>query len=288
VLNLYGNLVANNNNYKQLRCGECLVSIYNCPLENKNQDLWSQHNYFVYVMKGRKIWHTPHGSYDLREGSCVLVRKGACIVEQFFDDTFCLVIFFVTDEFICEVLQTKSSPVKAAPRRYQSVIAVETNAVLRTFFGSMMPFFEANRTPDRSIINLKFRELILTVADNPANEEMLCYFCSLLNTPRSVSLQEVMEDNFCFNLKLEEFAKLSSRSLSAFKRDFSKIYKTPPGKWLLEKRLDHALHLITNLNKTISETVFESGFESPSHFSRAFRDRFGRSPASLKSSATFI
>ena len=286
MLNLYGKQVANTNNYKQLRFDECLVSIYNCPLENKSQDLWSQHSYFVYVMKGRKIWHTPHGSYDLREGSCVLVRKGACIVEQFFDDIFCLVIFFVTDEFICEVLQTKSSPVKAALRRYQSVISVETNAVLRTFFQSMMPFFEANRTPDRSIINLKFRELILTVADNPANEEMLCYFCSLLNTPRSVSLQEVMEDNFCFNLKLEEFAKLSSRSLSAFKRDFSKIYKTPPGKWLLEKRLDHALHLITNLNKTISETAFESGFESASHFSRAFRDRFGRSPASLKSSAT--
>ncbi|HTE26050.1 helix-turn-helix domain-containing protein [Flavitalea sp.] len=287
MLDLYGNLVANTNHYKQLRCADCLVSIYNCPLENKNQDIWSQHNYFVYVMKGRKIWHTTHGSYNLSEGSCVLVRKGACIVEQFFDDTFCLVIFFVTDEFICEVLQTKTSPVKAAPRRYQSVIAVETNAVLRTFFESMMPFFEANPTPDRSLINLKFRELILTVADNPANEEMLCYFCSLLNTPRSVSLQEVMEDNFCFNLKLEEFAKLSSRSLSAFKRDFIKIYKSPPGKWLLEKRLNHALHLITNRNKTIGETVFESGFESPSHFSRVFRDRFGRSPASLKTSETF-
>ncbi|RYE57384.1 MAG: AraC family transcriptional regulator, partial [Sphingobacteriales bacterium] len=242
MLNLYGNLVANNNHYRQLRCDDCLVSIYNCPLENKNQDLWSQHNYFVYVMKGRKIWHTPHGSYDLREGSCVLVRKGACIVEQFFDDTFCLVIFFVTDEFICDVLQTKTSPVKSPPRRYQSVIAIDTNTVLKTFFESMMPFFQADRTPDRSLIDLKFRELILTVADNPANEEMLCYFCSLLNTPRSVSLQEVMEDNFCFNLKLEEFAKLSSRSLSAFKRDFIKIYKVTPGRWLLEKRLDHALH----------------------------------------------
>ena len=133
-----------------------------------------------------------------------------------------------------------------------------------------------------SLINLKFRELILTVADNPANEEILSYFCSLLNTPRSVSLQQVMEDNFCFNLKLEEFARLSSRSLSAFKRDFIKIYKTSPGKWLLEKRLNHAFHLITNRDKSISDTAFETGFESAAHFSRAFRERFGRSPASLR------
>ena len=282
MIDLYGNLVSNKNHYKQLRFNDCLVSIYNCPLDNKSQDLWSQHSYFVYVMRGRKVWHTAHGSYDLREGSCVLVRKGACVVEQFFDDTFCLVIFFVTDEFICDVLQTKSSPVKAPPRKYESVITIETNAVLKTFFDSMMPIFESNPTPDKSLINLKFRELILTVADNPANEEILSYFCSLLNTPRSVSLQQVMEDNFCFNLKLEEFARLSSRSLSAFKRDFIKIYKTSPGKWLLEKRLNHAFHLITNRDKSISDTAFETGFESPAHFSRAFRERFGRSPASLR------
>jgi AraC-like DNA-binding protein len=45
-----------------------------------------------------------------------------------------------------------------------------------------------------------------------------------------------MEENFSFNLKLEEFARLSMRSLSAFKRDFQQVYQTSPGKWLLGKR----------------------------------------------------
>ncbi|RYF94309.1 MAG: AraC family transcriptional regulator, partial [Chitinophagaceae bacterium] len=144
--------------------------------------------------------------------------------------------------------------------------------------------FGAERMPDESLVQLKFRELILTIADNPGNAEVLSYFCSLLRAPQANSLQTVMEENFCYNLKLEEFARMSSRSLSAFKRDFFKIFNTSPGKWLIEKRLDHALHLITNLNKTVSETAFESGFESASHFSRAFRDRFGKSPAVFKNS----
>src|SRR5258708_25862762 len=91
-----------------------------------------------------------------------------------------------------------------------------------------------------------------------------------------------MEDNFCYNLKLEVYAELSNRSLSTFKRDFEKFFHSTPGKWLLEKRLHHALHLMSNQNKTVSEAAFESGFENPSHFSRAFKIRFGKGPAAMK------
>jgi transcriptional regulator GlxA family with amidase domain len=91
-----------------------------------------------------------------------------------------------------------------------------------------------------------------------------------------------MEENYCYNLKLEEFARLTSRSLSAFKRDFQKIYNTTPGKWLTQKRLDHAMHLLTHLNRTVSETAFESGFENLAHFSRCFKQKFGMPPTALK------
>lgn len=103
-----------------------------------------------------------------------------------------------------------------------------------------------------------------------------------LQEPRSVTIQRVMEENYCLNLPLEDFARLCARSLSAFKRDFAKIYNTTPGKWLIEKRLDHALHLLTNTDKTVSEAAFDSGFENASHFSRVFRQRFGGSPMSIR------
>jgi AraC-like DNA-binding protein len=149
----------------------------------------------------------------------------------------------------------------------------------------MLPYFDAVRQPDQSLLELKFKELILMIADDNGNGELLSYFCSLLKEPNNISLKAVMEENFCFNLKMEEFAKLGARSLSAFKRDFQRIYNTTPGKWLMEKRLSHALHLLTHLGKTVTETAFESGFESPSHFSRAFRQRYGSSPVSIRQRA---
>ena len=258
------------------------MTIFNCALDKKFADLWSHHNYIVYVVEGRKIWHTAHGSYDLHGGSCVLVRKGASIVEQFFDVRFCLILFFVSDEFICEVLNTKCVQIYTPVKQYDPVIPIHNSSEVEIFFRSMSPYFNSRREPDPSLLELKFRELVLTLADDRRNTELLSYFCSLMQGPHSLSLLKVMEDNFCFNLKLEQFAKLSSRSLSAFKRDFYRLYETTPGKWLLEKRLNHALHLLSNLGKTVSETAFESGFESASHFSRAFRQRFGISPATIK------
>jgi len=256
--------------------------MFNCRLRNKFEDLWCHHNYIVYVKEGRKVWHTPHGSFDLQEGTCVFVRKGASIVEQFNDTEFCFFLFFLPDEFICEVLKRKSTPIYKSGKNYDPVIAIDNNTTVQNFFLSMVPYFESSVKPDQSLLELKFRELILTIADNPMNSQLLSYFSSLLQEPQTVSLKKVMEDNLCFNLKLEEFARLSSRSLSAFKRDFIRLYNTSPGKWLMEKRLEYSLHLLTNMHKTVAEAAVESGFENASHFSRAFRQRYGSPPISKK------
>lgn len=282
MYSLYDSIKKDPTHYKQLSCGEVLITKYDCPLEKQFDDTWSNHNYIVYVIEGRKIWHTSHGSYDLQKDSCVLIRKGASIIEQFFDTKFCLVVFFLPDDFICDVLKTKKKPIYANGKIFDPVIPIDNNESVQSFFQSMMPYFGAAGEPDQSLLELKFRELILTIADNSKNTELLSYFCSLLHEPQVVKLQRIMEENFSYNLRLEEFAKLSNRSLSAFKRDFQKTFDTSPGKWLMDKRLNYAMHLLTNHKKTVTEASFEAGFENPSHFSRSFSKYFGFTPASVK------
>jgi len=98
-----------------------------------------------------------------------------------------------------------------------------------------------------------------------------------------ISVREVMEDNYFYNLRLDEFARLCGRSLSLFKSDFEKIYGMPPGKWLTEKRLERAKNLLENSNKNIDEIIFESGFKNQSHFGRIFKEKFGKPPLKYKS-----
>ena len=282
MINLYTNALRNPRTSKQLSFGEALVAEYTCPIKDKFTDAWSHMDYLAYVAEGRKIWHTAQGPFELTAGSCFFVRRGASILEQFFDSQYCVVLFFLADDFITKVLQSRQKSIHVPDKKYSPVIRVETNETLQAFFHSMTAYFDSNPQPDPSLIELKFKELVLTVADNPANGELLSYFSSLLNRPRSISLRDVVEENFHYNLKLEEFARLSNRSLSAFKRDFIKEFNTTPGKWLKEKRLQHARHLISNAGKTVSEAAFESGFESPSHFSRSFSSYFGVTPTTMK------
>ena len=282
MFNIYDQIRNNPEFYRQLRSGDSLITLFNCLLENKYQDAWSHFNYFVYVVEGRRVWHTAQGAYELQQGSCIFVRKGASMVEQFFESASCFIFFFMPDEFICNTLQRKSRPVIAMGNQFDPVIPIEDDVLTEAFFQSMIPYFSRSAEPDHALLELKFRELILTLADHPGNPDLHAYFCALVQQPKTITLQQVMEENFCFNLKLEEFARISARSLSAFKRDFNILYGTSPGKWLLEKRLKHAAHLLAHRGRTVSEAAFESGFENASHFSRAFRVRFGTSPASVK------
>jgi AraC-like DNA-binding protein len=273
--------------YRQFNCGKSLITAFNCPMEarlmkNRFADLWTQYNYLFYVVDGKKTWHTARGSYDIQKDSCVFVRKGGFILEQFMDTGFCVILFFIPDEFICDTLHTKSTPLLQYEQQYEPVMLLESSETLKGFFLSMSSYFEANKEPDPTLMELKFKELVLNIADNPLNRDLLSYFCSLLHEPQAILMKRVMEDNFCYNLKLEVYAQLSNRSLSAFKRDFEKYFHSSPGKWLLEKRLSYAMHLINYQNKTVSEAAFESGFQNPSHFSRAFKTRFGKGPAAMK------
>lgn len=269
--------------YRQFTFDELLIAEFSCPLESDLQAMWSHHNYFVYVLDGRKRWHTHSGAYDVLKGNCIFVRKGATFVEQFFDAEFCVILLFLPDEFICDALRAVAPQEFPRQETHAPVLPIETDATLEAFFHSMMSYFARMQPPDRALLELKFRELLLTATANPKNRELQAYFCSLLKGPQASTLRQVMESNFCFNLSLEEYAQLCSRSLSAFKRDFQKMYGTTPGKWLLGKRLALAGELMRNTDKTVSEVAYESGFENLSHFSRVFRSHFGAAPAAWRS-----
>ncbi len=291
MVNFYEQVLTHPEYYRQFTCGTSLITVFNCPMEarlmkTRFADLWTQHNYLFYVIDGRKIWHTPKGIYDIQKESCVFVKKGGFILEQLADTGFCVVLFFIPDEFIIETLQAKSNNLRQYCEEFDPVMMVNSSETLAGFFHSMSSYFAETQEPDPSLLELKFKELILTIANNPQNTELFSYFCSLLHDAKSTSLKRVMEDNYCYNLTLQQYAELSNRSLSAFKRDFQKLYNSNPGKWLLEKRLLHARQLLVNLNKSITDAAFESGFENNSHFSRSFKKRFGVAPSAVQQKAT--
>ena len=132
-------------------------------------------------------------------------------------------------------------------------------------------------------MELKFREMLLNICTNHNNSDIKNVLYTLSQNVNG-GIEQIMEEQYIYNLKVDEFARLCGKSISSFKREFKKIYLTTPGKWLLTKRLHLARNLILNTDFTIQQICYDCGFESDSHFIRSFKNQFGMTPNQWRSS----
>ncbi|MEJ2494083.1 MAG: AraC family transcriptional regulator, partial [Ignavibacteriaceae bacterium] len=149
------------------------------------------------------------------------------------------------------------------------------------------PYFTQKVPPSEKLLELKLKELLLNILSNPSNKKLLAHILRL-NDDIKTPIWQIMEKNYTYNLNLKEYARISSRSLAAFKRDFFEYYHTTPGKWLTGKRLKHASVLLNTTKQSISEIAFNSGFENISHFSRIFKEKTGLSPLQFRKKQTTV
>lgn len=103
------------------------------------------------------------------------------------------------------------------------------------------------------------------------------------NNKKGIDLETVMSENFLYNLKVEEFAKLSGRSLSAFKRDFKNTFNSTPSRWIKSKRLEHARALLSESNLNINQICYDCGYINSSHFIKSFKEKYNIPPHKYRS-----
>jgi len=276
--------VHNNSLFRQFKVNDLLFVEYKCVVNDVKLKIWSKHNYFIYVLSGKKVWKTLQAKYEVFSGQAIFVKKGANIVHQYFDKNFCSLIIFVPDHFITDVTRHCDIPLsdlKNKTKPSDSVIRLQPDPVLTAYFQSVLAYFGKKEQPPSSLLELKFKELILNIFSSRRNEILSAYLLSLCEENK-VCIREIMERNCIYNMKMAEFARLCGRSLTSFKRDFMITYRTTPGRWLALKRLEYARHLLETTDKNINELTFESGFENPSHFIRTFKQAFHLTPLQYK------
>lgn len=269
--------------YKQFKVNDLLFVEYHCPIEETKAGFYTPSNYFMYVLSGKKKWQSQSQEYTAKANDAVFIRKGAYFVHQYFEEPFCTLLIFVPDEFIKRVIQKHQIEYPYKPPGYDidSVISLHVSDVLSTYFQSVLSYFPKSSPPPRQLLEVKFEELVINILSDPKNDQLSRHFSDIVSRQK-ISIREIMEANFTFNMNLDEYAKLCGRSLSTFHRDFKEIYDTTPGKWLTQKRVEYGKHLLKFDDKTISEIAFDSGFESSSHFIRVFKEHFDVTPLQFK------
>jgi len=275
--------IEKNGLFRTFKVNELLFAEFKCPMKEGKDCIWWHNNFFFYIASGETELISPQNRYNFKTGDFAFTKKGSIITQTKADDDFCELIIFIPDNFIRSVIQKHviSLPGLTSEQKSDTVIPLSTDEVIITYFHSLFNYFNSPKPPPKALLKLKFEELILHILSNNNNLLLKSYFKEVCKSSKP-SIQAIMEANFPHNLTIGEFASLCNRSLSTFKTEFKSLYKTTPGSWLREKRLQYSRYLLETTDKNIGEVSFESGFENETHFIRLFKEKYGLPPGRYK------
>jgi AraC family transcriptional regulator, exoenzyme S synthesis regulatory protein ExsA len=265
---------------RKFEIGELLFACFTCPATEGWEASWAEHDRIVHIASGTKALRTLTATYEIGPGDTLFLKKGACFVRQLDDDELCMFMYFIPDDFIRTVVREIASDLPTLPpsaELREMAIRMQDDTCFQAFQQAMALFFGTRDAPSEVLLKLKMKELIAGIVVSRGNPLLSSYLRHVASR-QLPSVAAIMEANCCQNLSLDDFAKLCHRSLSRFKRDFREHFGIAPGRWLLERRLECSARLLMTTNLSVTAIVFECGFEQPSHFSRAFKAKYGQAP----------
>ncbi len=144
--------------------------------------------------------------------------------------------------------------------------------ILQNMFRTLLPYANNKFLPRSSFVKWTIEWIILQLFEkHPAPEA----------APALSQLQPALvyiQSHFRESITLEDVSETIHFSAAHFSRLFHKNIGMSYRDYVLNLRLSYAFSLLHNPDMKVYEACFQSGFNSPEYFSRAFKKKFGISP----------
>lgn len=251
----------------------------------------SQHVVSV-VVQGKQSLTTYEGiTLNVAAGEAVFLPRGLYYVTDLLseDKAFESLLFYFDDADIHNFL-TGTNVGDERPKMRQNYLRFPRSTYLRSFAASITesytaenstpPGARATATPPEPVV----QQLLHLLNREASHGETFVSFLVQLTQPSKRGLKPFMEANYAKPLRVGDYAYLTGRSLTSFRRDFHRLFSTSPRSWLRAKRMDRAVRLARNdAEKTVNSLAREVGYNNVSYFIRIFKSHTGRSPGNYLS-----
>lgn len=257
----------------------------------RNEVFFEEHAVIV-VLEGEKKFSSPLQELHVHKGQILFFQRGCYSMNESIDANYRSLVFFVNEKMLKEfvgqhlpLFRHTERPLPETSDRETSgrdalILALDSSPAFITFIQSLLPYF-GSRTPLlNELLRLKFQELLLHLLELDSSGQLRMILWHIYQGQKT-DLDYLMSTYLLKPLSMNELARLSGRSLSAFKRDFDEHFRTSPGQWMRQKRLEHAHFLLRNTTKNVSEVSMEIGYESVSHFIKAYKSQYGKTPKQM-------
>ena len=236
-----------------------------------------------YVYSGEMVVDNGHERILVGKGECVFIPRDHHITlyKRTCDgERYCGIFLMFTRAFLKEMYDKfgrREIPADT-PKLDSGVIKLPRTAEIASLFASMTPYFDPEVKPHDDFMQLKLQEGLLALLHIDRRFAPTLFD---FNEPWKIDILDFMNRNYMYEFTVEELAHYTGRSLATFKRDFKKVSDLTPEKWLIRKRLEVAYALMKEGGRKIADVYTEVGFKNQSHFSSAFKKRYGVAPTAV-------
>lgn len=238
-------------------------------------------NYTVWNVYEGNIWIEINGkTHHAAAGDSILFYPGDTY-KAYTDENGCSFLFFLF------LLETGNRLDILAEKNLAGIYRKEElREKCLTFCSEYLARYHSQNTASLRFYSFCFNFLIELLDSS----ECCVHFNESCAFPQSLPINHIldyMNKHYTENIQVKDLAAIANMSEKYFIRYFNHYAKTSPKQYLIERRMQYALDLLTNTNESISAIAEKLGYSDQYCFSKAFRKYYNDSPSAFRSAHNF-
>lgn len=261
---------------------DVVVHYFESDLFAKKTKIQLNANLISFLLDGTKELYHNNQSQIISNDQFVLAKSGNCLMTETLSvhKKYASLLFFFDNKIIADFKKKYDVPftINTENTAYSGpFVVLPYDHFIKNFVSSLSSLLQSQGAVQANFLQLKLEEILLYLTQK-YGASILTFFEVTPKLKSNKKLQAIVEGNIFSKLTLDELAFLCHMSLSTFKREFIKIYKTSPSKWFQDRRLEKSAQLLIQENERPSDIYLSVGYESLSSFTQSFKQKFGKTP----------
>ena len=268
--------------FESLKIQDMTFVAYRNEVYPSRYEVFFEEHAVIVVLEGEKKFSSTTQEVRVEKGDILFVQRGYYLMSESIHEAYKSLVFFFDEKLLKEFVGLQGELFEGRTAREAAplqapILHLHSSENFRQFIASVLPYFRSEGHLKTHFLRLKFQELLLHLLEIDRSGKLQSVLLSI-HQGQKADLRFLMNSYSLKPLTLNELARLSGRSLSAFKRDFQEEFDTSPAYWIKQQRLEHADFLLRTTEMNGSEISAEIGYESVSHFIKAYKEKYGKTP----------
>jgi|TARA_R110002050_G_scaffold143770_1_gene269092 AraC-like DNA-binding protein len=232
------------------------------------------------LLEGSKVIHLSNEDININKAEIFFLTQNNYYISEraLKDSKYKSLLVYFDDKFIFDFINKYN--IKISSKEEQSIVKASYHSDI-LFENSVQTFQEYLKIKfDENLLKLKIEEIFLQAIRLKENE-MHCFFNSILSTSQD-RINYILESNIDLIQSLDDMCKITRLSENKIRRYIKKEFGQTPKIWLDTKRLEKAVLLLNNTNKSITDISTTCGYSTVSWFISQFKKYYKQTPKEFR------